>query len=57
MCTRSFYSYEIVSGSNELSITGMRARDTLGGTPMSPEPLQEHLQPLRHHFQGRSLTA
>lgn len=57
MCTRSFYSYEIVSGSNELSITGMHARDTLGGTPMNPAPLQEHLQPLCHHLQGRILTA
>ena len=50
MCTRSFSSYEVVSGSNELSTAGMRARDTLRGTPVSPAPLQEHLQPLRHYF-------
>lgn len=57
MCTRRFSSYRIKNGGNEFSITRMLCKGHPLRYTCESSTLQEPLQPLCHHFQGRTLTA
>lgn len=57
MCTRRFSSYRIESGGNEFSITRMLCKGHPLRYTCESSTLQEPLQSLCHHIQGRTLTA